>query len=123
MPGLSSTRKQPGNPFYAVLLIVGLLFALTACSYFAMTLQGREASYGRTAAQNHPFVDFMDRYGFTALMIELGILAAATFGAMATDDYWTRLAKEREIEDDDAIPDGESDSEELNNESESSRGS
>jgi hypothetical protein len=34
----------------------------------------------------------MEQYGFTALMVELGLLAAATIAAIGTDDYWTRRA-------------------------------
>lgn len=113
---------KPTNPFYVVLLIAGLVFVITACSYFVMTLQGREASYGRgSESQDAAFVEFIDRHGFTLLMIELGILAAATFGAMATDDYWTRLAKEGENEDDGAKSEDESDPQEIDDESESSR--
>ena len=115
---------KPNNPFYIVLLIVGLVFVITACSYFVMTLQSREASYGRRSEpDNAGFVEFIDRNGFAALMIELGILAAATFGAMATDDYWTRLAKEQENEDDKGIREGEPDLEEMNHETETLRGS
>jgi hypothetical protein len=98
--------KTPGNPFYSVLVIVGIVFLLTACSYFMMTLQGREASYGRglqpgdkmagnggSPADNAAFSDFMDRYGFTLLMAELGVLAAVTFAAIGTDEYWMRRAR------------------------------
>ena len=95
--------KPASNPFYAVLIIVGMLFMLTACSYFVMTLQGREASYGRrlvpddTAleardyrASSTAFTSFMDRHGFTLLMVELGLLAAATFGQQSTARRVTR---------------------------------
>lgn len=92
-----ASASRPTNPFYFVLLAVGMLFAITACSYFVMTLQGRSMSLGRSeAAGNQEFVEFVDRYGFTALMIELGLLAAATFAAMATDEYWTRKAAREE---------------------------
>jgi hypothetical protein len=32
----------------------------------------------------------MSRHGETALMTELALLAACTFGAIGTDDYWQR---------------------------------
>ncbi|MBP88626.1 MAG: hypothetical protein CMJ64_18250 [Planctomycetaceae bacterium] len=125
-----SDRKKPANPFYGVLLAVGIVFVLTACSYFVMTLQGREASYGRSTLprdntaedsdsrpNNEAFAQFMDQYGFTALMIELGLLAAATFGAIGTDEYWMRQAKDGTDNTDSKT----TDTEDMNDESESSR--
>ena len=106
--------QTTSNPFYVVLLVVGLVFVLTACSYFVMTLQAREASYGRSlpprdnmpesnmpesrdaSAQSTDFADFMDQYGFTLLMVELGLLAAATFAAIGTDEYWMRRSQAEE---------------------------
>jgi hypothetical protein len=97
--------QTTSNPFYILLVVVGMVFVLTACSYFVMTLQGREASYGRgplprdntAASRDSPnseaFTRFMDQYGFTLLMIELGVLAAATFAAIGTDEYWMRRAQ------------------------------
>jgi hypothetical protein len=81
-----------------VLLVAGMLFMVTACSYFVMTLKGRDMGYGdQQDASNQRFVEIVDRYGFTALMIELGVLAAATVGIIATDEYWERRAG-REVE-------------------------
>ena len=81
------------NPFYGVLVVVGVLFLLTATSYFVVTLQGRRtALWFRAAQPAHSFVFWMELFGFTALMVELGVLAAATIAAIGTDDYWTRRA-------------------------------
>lgn len=59
-----------------------------------MTINARDTSLG---GQDDPtskrFVEIVDRYGFAALMIELGVLAGATFAAIATDEYWTRRAE------------------------------
>jgi hypothetical protein len=93
-----ASKSKPTNPFYIVLLIAGVIFVVTACSYLVMTIKGRDASLG---AQEDPsskrFVEIVDRYGFVALMVELGVLAGATFAAIATDEYWTRRA-EREAQ-------------------------
>jgi len=35
---------------------------------------------------------FFQDHGFSALMIELAVLALATFGAIATDEMWTGAA-------------------------------
>ncbi|MBC8354784.1 MAG: hypothetical protein H8E66_22620 [Planctomycetes bacterium] len=89
-----ASQPKPTNPFYIVLLIAGVLFVVTACSYFVMTIKGRDASFGgREDPSSKRFVEIVDRYGFAALMIELGVLAGATIAAMATDEYWTRRAE------------------------------
>lgn len=47
---------------------------------------------GQKDPSSQRFVEVVDQYGFAALMIELGVLAGATFAAIATDEYWTRRA-------------------------------
>jgi hypothetical protein len=89
-----ASQPKPTNPFYFVLLIAGVLFVITACSYVVMTINARDVSLGsREDPSSKRFVEIVDRYGFAALMIELGVLAGATFGAIATDEYWTRRAE------------------------------
>ncbi|MDA1053106.1 MAG: hypothetical protein O3C40_21850 [Planctomycetota bacterium] len=101
-----ASQRKPTNPFYIVLLIAGVIFLVTACSYFVMTIKGREVSLGRPEdPSSKRFVEIVDRYGFAALMIELGILAGATCAAIGTDEYWTRRveleARQRPDEDGD----------------------
>ncbi len=89
-----ASQPKPTNPFYIVLLIAGVLFVVTACAYVVMTVNARDISRGgRENPSSQRFVEIVDRYGFAALMIELGVLAGATFGAIATDEYWTRRAE------------------------------
>jgi len=93
-----ASQPKPTNPFYVVLLIAGVFFVVTACSYFVMTIKGRDMSLsGQEDPSSQRFVEIVDRYGFAALMIELGVLAGATFAAIGTDEYWTRRA-EREAQ-------------------------
>ncbi len=80
---------------------------VTACSYFVMTLKGRDASFGgQEDPSSKRFVELVDHYGFAALMIELGVLAGATFAAIATDEYWQRRA-ELELQQQDSEDSGE----------------
>ena len=89
-----ASQQKPTNPFYIVLLIAGVIFVVTACSYIVMTINARDMSLGgQENPSNQRFVEIVDRYGFAALMIELGVLAGATFAAIATDEYWTRRAE------------------------------
>lgn len=79
--------RKPSNPFYAVLVVIGIAFSVTACAYMVMTVRGLKPA---DPAQASGLITFLERHGFTLLMVELGVLALATVLAMATDDYWTR---------------------------------
>lgn len=81
--------KKRSNPFYAALLVVGVLFAITACAYFTMTV--RNADPRRPAESG--MINFMSSYGTQVIMVELGLLTVLTFLAIGTDDYWTGEGK------------------------------
>jgi len=91
-------RKQPTNPFYVILGIVGFLFTITAASYCMSVLRGIRPE--PTAAQrNHPLEQLMDRHGTSLLAGQLFVLAIATVGAVAVDHFaGERLRREREAE-------------------------
>jgi hypothetical protein len=78
------------NPFYALLVVVGVLFSLTACAYFVMTLQGANPELVR---DSQGWMAVLEEHGLAILLVELAVLAVATFGAIGTDDYWTRQAR------------------------------
>ncbi len=87
---MADTRKLK-NPFYIVLMLVGIVFALTACAFGVMTVKQLDPFADR-AGQDAAFIEFVDKYGFRALMIELGALAVCTVAAICTDGYWMRRA-------------------------------
>jgi hypothetical protein len=91
--GVVLQRSQKfANPFYGLILVTGIVFALTAMSYGVMAF--REARPPAAADDavavpaNHPLLAWMSRYGEKALMSELALLAVFTFAAIGTDDYW-----------------------------------
>ena len=91
---MARSRKF-ANPFYALLLIAGIAFALTATAYGVMAF--REARPAGTTAESvsisdaeHPLMIWMRRHGEAALLTELCLLALFTFAAIGTDDYWQR---------------------------------
>ena len=91
---MARRSKKSANPFYALLLVVGVLFAVTATAYGVMFVQEvREASGETSEMAKHPLMNWMQRHGNTALVVELALLAAGTFGAIATDDYWQRRSR------------------------------
>lgn len=92
--------KPGSNPFYVLLVIIGVAFCITACAYGVMTVKklhpdehGYAAGEIRSGAGGEAFLDAVDEHGFSVMMIELGLLAITTFAAIATDEYWSRPSK------------------------------
>jgi hypothetical protein len=86
------------NPFYVLLVVAGVTFALTAFAYGVMAV--RETAAARSTAQaaapaDHPLIEWLNQYGDAALAIELSLLAICTVGAIGTDSYWQRRAAEQ----------------------------
>ena len=83
------------NPFYVLLVITGLAFAITACGFGVMTFTdvhgpelldaAQQESAGRMA--KHPLFVFLDEHGTKTMLIELAVLAVATVGCIATDSW------------------------------------
>lgn len=88
------SRQSGTNPYYVLLVIVGIAFALTACAYSVMTLRAVHSS--EAADANTPrsgLLEFLDRHGAALMGGELALLALATVAAIATDRYWMRRAQ------------------------------
>jgi hypothetical protein len=87
------------NPFYGLLLIAGLAFAVTAVCYGVMAFRdARPAAAADRAKVNeqHPLLVWMSKHGEKTLLIELAFLAAFTFAAIGTDEFWQRRRKTRD---------------------------
>ena len=101
---MSAEEKKPVNPFYVALVVLGALFAITACAYGVMMLVTiREGDIPTTAAtplsEQHPMMLFMDRHGFRLLLWELGLLALATMLVITTDTIRERRAAAKQTDD------------------------
>ena len=79
------------NPFYVLLLLAGVLFVITACAYFTMAVREADGA----ASAGHGLMKFLSQYGLQLLIGELLLLAIGTFGAISTDEYWSRRAASR----------------------------
>jgi hypothetical protein len=85
--------RQLANPFYVLLLVVGVAFALTASAYgWSARLKLDPDTFDRNAA----FIAVVDRYGMLSMIVELALLTALTFLAIGTDEFWERRAKREE---------------------------
>ncbi len=101
--------KQPANPFYAVLLVAGVVFAITACAYCVMAFRAVMPSpVEQTSALGAGLMRFLDEYGLWVMLAEIVVLAIATMGAIGTDDYWIKRGR-RDIQERQApIPESQS---------------
>ena len=88
---MSSKERKKKNPFYTLLIWVGILFAVTATSYGVMTVSFLRASEEITETTGpednyHPLFHFLDENGFDLMLAELGMLGVLTFAAIAYDE-------------------------------------
>jgi uncharacterized membrane protein len=81
-------QPKPINPFYSVLVVVGVVFAITACAYGVMTVRGLDPRN----ADESGLIGFLDDYGIWVLVGELVVLGLLTVAAIGTDEFWTRRA-------------------------------
>jgi hypothetical protein len=88
--------KKSSNPFYAVLILAGLAFVVTAAAYGVMATRESRAAVSGEPVEEHALMKWMHDHGDAALLCELAILGVATFAAIGTDDYWQRRAAERQ---------------------------
>ncbi len=85
-----STEKKATNPFYVLLVLLGIIFAITTCAYGVMAVKMSTAAGISEVVGGDGLMPLMNRHGLSILLVELVLLALATFGAIGTDNYWTK---------------------------------
>jgi len=76
------------NPFYPLLILVGIIFFISATSYGVMAI--RETSGTETTANQTGLLEFMNQYGDWLLIIEVLLLGFLTVAAIGTDEIGGR---------------------------------
>ena len=87
MPDSPKSRKAR-NPFYGLVLIVGIAFLLTACAYTMLAfldVQGRTSSISSSR-----LLVYLNEHGVKLMGIELAVLCVAMVAAFGTEDFWQR---------------------------------
>ncbi len=84
--------KKSANPFYGMLILVGLTFFVTATAYGVMAFRETHAVVHGEPVAEHALMKWMHEHGNTALLTELAVLGVCTFGAIGTDEFWQRRA-------------------------------
>lgn len=97
----SQRRTKPVNPFYVLLLLAGVAFAITACAYGVMTVRQLNASRvpgyrfaSDKGNETKNFNQLIDAHGAQAMIVELVLLGVGTVGAILYDQ---RLDKKAEL--------------------------
>ncbi|PHS02963.1 MAG: hypothetical protein COA78_19545 [Blastopirellula sp.] len=84
-----SNQPKYFNPFFALLLVVGIAFVVSCCAYGVMIIKFMNPGGPIEEAQVQiSFLEFLYDHGNTILMVELALLTVCTFGAIMTDDFW-----------------------------------
>ena len=78
------------NPFYVLLLIVGVVFAITSCAYGVMAFRQARPDSKALGAEDHSLMAVMDRHGGAILGVEVLLLGLLTVAAIGTDSYWDK---------------------------------
>lgn len=83
-------KRSAFNPFYVLLVVLGIAFTLTACAYVVMMLRALQPNVEPAAPQGASLLRFVDRHGAALMTAELLLLALTTVGAISTDRYWMK---------------------------------
>ena len=94
-------KTKNKNPFYFLLILVGILFFVTATTYGVMAIRETnrpddaiEQGVGKQhSVQDGSLLEFMDQHGDRLLIIEALLLGFLTVAAIGTDELTGRGEK------------------------------
>jgi len=81
------------NPFYLLLILVGIAFFITACAYGVVTFRALRSL--DVDAGGSSLLNWMDQHGMTLIWVELALLAVAVVGAIWLDSARDARAPQR----------------------------
>ncbi len=87
-------KKKEFNPFYALLIVAGVAFCLTAFLYSILCLRElRPEEAVNQGPLGTRLMSWLDDHGLVALLVEVAVIAILTVAAIATDEYWTKRSR------------------------------
>jgi CDP-diglyceride synthetase len=82
--------KKWKNPFYTLLIPMGMVFVVTVFAYGFMAFLEVNATNPEAQAQaRHPLFAWLNKNGTETVLWELAVLGVLTVGAIGTDHWWT----------------------------------
>jgi hypothetical protein len=84
--------REPRNPFYLLLLIVGMVFILTVLAYALVPVLEQKARDAGTEPPPSPFRDSLRNEGWKWVLAEVAALVVVGLASMGLDRYrrWQR---------------------------------
>jgi hypothetical protein len=74
------------NPFYAIAMVLGLLFTLTACAEGVLMLKSnRDGALPRQGESGYDLMNLLDQHGTEVFVVELAALGCFTVAAIRLD--------------------------------------
>lgn len=89
------SQSEPRNPFYLLLLLVSLLFVITALAYAVVPVLEEKATQAGQPPPNSPFRDALRKDGWIWLLAQVGGIVLFSFLSMGLDRLRS-LRKERQ---------------------------
>lgn len=81
--------KKYKNPFYTLLIPVGMAFVVTVFAYGFMAFMEVNGTNPEAREQaRHPLFAWLNEHGTRMVMWELAALGVLTVGAIGTDSWW-----------------------------------
>ena len=77
-------KKKKRNPFYPLLILLGIVFVISASTYGVMAIRGTDRS--EAISNETGLMGFMDQHGDWLLIIEVVLLGLLTVAAIGTDE-------------------------------------
>jgi uncharacterized protein YggT (Ycf19 family) len=84
--------KEPTNPFYIVLVIVGVIFIVTASAFTLLLIQQNRTTASALLDPSSPLLVFVRRQGMSLMGLEVAVLGVASVCAMWLDSHRDRKA-------------------------------
>jgi uncharacterized membrane protein HdeD (DUF308 family) len=78
---------EPRNPFYILLLIVGVIFIMTVCAYAVVPVLEEKALDAGTRPPASPFRDSLRQDGWKWVLAEVALLVVLGLLCMGLDRY------------------------------------
>ena len=86
-------EKEPRNPLYFLLLLLGLVFILTALAYAVVPVLEEKARDQGVIPPPSPWRDTLRLHGWKWLLVEVAALVVVGIGCMGLD-RWRRWKRE-----------------------------
>jgi len=80
--------KSPFNPFYALLVLLGIAFTITACAYTVMSFRANKLDLNpQENADDEGLMNLLRQRGGTIMAIEVALLGVTTVAAIGLDQF------------------------------------